>query len=307
MNKKINIAVIGVGHLGQHHARIYNDLDNVNLLGIVDTNEEQLKTICERLNTKGYKSYKDIPEKIDAVSLAVPTKYHYDIALDLLNDGINVLIEKPITETTAQAEELVKKAQEKNLIIQVGHIERFNPAMISLRETLTHPQFIEVHRLAPYKARSTDVGVVLDLMIHDIDIIFSLVNSEIKDIKACGVCVLTNREDIANARLEFENGCVANVTASRISAEELRKIRIFQDDAYISIDYKDQNIKAYTKANDQIIPKEIPTEKKEPLKAELESFVECIINKEKPIVTGEHGKRALEAAVAIVEQIHQKK
>lgn len=307
MNKKVNVAVIGVGHLGQHHARVYTELENANLLGIVDTNEEQLEIVCKRLNTKGYKSYKDIPEKIDAVSLAVPTKYHYDIALSLIADGINVLIEKPITETTAQAEELVKKAMEKNLIIQVGHIERFNPAMISLRETLTHPQFIEVHRLAPYKARSTDVGVVLDLMIHDIDIIFSLVNSEIKNINACGVCVLTDREDIANARIEFENGCVANVTASRISAEEMRKIRIFQDDAYISIDYKDQNIKAYRKENNNIVPQEIPTEKKEPLKAELESFVDCVIHKEEPIVTGEHGKRALEAAVAIVEQIHQKK
>lgn len=299
----LNAGVIGVGHLGKHHARILASLPDVKLAGVADIDLRTAEKIAGKVGCDPFADFRQLLPSVEAVSLATPTPTHHELALEILNAGKHLLIEKPITETPEQAQELVQLARKKNLVLQVGHVERFNPAIRALEKILSDPRFIESHRLAPFQPRGTDVGVVLDLMIHDIDIILHLVRSPLKQIQALGVDVLTPREDIANVRLTFENGCVANLTVSRVSYKEMRKIRIFQQDCYLSLDYKNQDGVMYRRVNGKIIQEAIPLEKEEPLALEIKSFVECVVNQKAPLVSGEQGKRALDVGMEIVRQI----
>lgn len=302
---KIRVGVVGVGHLGQHHARIYSQLSSCKLVGIYDNNSETAQVIAKKVGAKVIGSLEEMASLVDAVSVVVPTIAHRDVAKIFLDLGKDVFIEKPIAETTAQAEELVRLAQEKKCLLQVGHIERFNPVLSYLEKNLTFPKFIEAHRLSPYPGRGTDVSVILDLMIHDIDVILHLVKSPIKSFDAVGVPVLSPSEDIANVRLKFENGCVANITTSRISPEKMRKIRVFSGESYISLDYQNQEGEVYWRENGAIKRDKIPVIKDEPLKLELAAFVEAVKNRSEPKVSGEQGKRALDIAVAIIQQIRE--
>ena len=302
----LDVAVLGVGHLGQHHARIFYSLPQTNLKYVVDADESRGRKIAKKYKAQFFQDYHDMPVDVDAVSIVLPTVLHHEAASFFLNKGKNIFVEKPITKTIDEAVSLVEISREKNLIVQVGHIERFNPILLAVRDKIRNPRFIEIHRLAPYKARSTDIGVVLDLMIHDIDIILTIVNRPVREIRAIGVSVLGEHEDIANARLEFEGGCVANISVSRISMKEMRKIRIFQEKMYLSLDYKDRKGSIYEIEGKKIISQKIPIQKEEPLLLELSDFAECCLSSGKPSVSAEHGKRALSVAVEIVKQINQK-
>jgi predicted dehydrogenase len=305
MERKIKVGVIGVGHLGKEHARIYSQLSNCELIGIYDVNPSTAESIAKKVRSKAFHSIEELAQQIDAVSVVVPTTAHRDVAKIFLNLGKDVFIEKPITETTAQAEELVKLAQEKKCLVQVGHVERFNPVLSYLEKNLQNPKFIEAHRLSPYPGRGTDVSVILDLMIHDLDVILHLVKSPIESFDAVGVPVLSPSEDIANVRLKFKNGCVANITTSRISPEKLRKIRVFSADSYISLDYQNQTGEVFWKENASIKRDKVPVTKDEPLKLELTAFIESVLHRSEPKVSGEQGKRALDIAVAIIDQIRK--
>ncbi len=306
---RLKVAVIGVGHLGQHHARIYNELnDEVELVGIADINEARAKEIAHKNKTKWFTDYRDLLDLgIDAVTIAVPTSDHHKIASEFLNRSVNVLIEKPICCTLEEADDLINIAHKNNVFIQVGHVERFNPAIIKLSKIINDPKFIEVHRLASYNPRGTDVSVVLDLMIHDLDIVLYLVNRKIERIDAVGVEVLTTSDDIANVRINFEGGGVANITSSRISLTEMRKIRIFQPYTYISLDYKAQEGVIYSREDKEIKREKLDLTKGEPLKLEIKSFVESIKTKTTPQVSGNDGRNALAVAIEIANQIQQKK
>ena len=298
-------AVIGVGHLGKIHARIVNENPNVTLAAVVDSVPEAAKEVGELYGVPYFTRVEDVIPLIDAAHVVVPTTMHYEIAKKLLEAGKHVLLEKPMTNTVAQADELLKKAHEKGLVLQVGHVERFNPAIIGIQKVLKKPIFIEVHRLSPFNPRGTEVSVVFDLMIHDIDIILHLVKSEVTEVKAVGVPVLTKTSDIANVRLAFANGCVANVTTSRISAERMRKIRFFQDDAYISLDYVAQNAKIKHRREWQIIEEEIKFSGDQPLQSEIQSFLDSVKGHHDPAVTGEDGRDALRVATMVEEAIQE--
>ncbi|MEM9400346.1 MAG: Gfo/Idh/MocA family oxidoreductase [Verrucomicrobiota bacterium] len=300
---KINVAVIGVGHMGKNHARIYGELDKTELVGVHDVDMSLGKKIAKDYRTHYFTNIEDLITEADAFSIVTPTTFHHEIGKKLLNAGKHLLIEKPITSTTSEAVELVELAAQNGLILQVGHVERFNPVLDALEKRLTHPRFIEAHRLSAYPSRSTDIGVVMDLMIHDLEIILHLVKADIDSIDAVGVPVLSKGEDIANARIRFENGCVANITTSRISPEKMRKIRVFQDDAYLSLDYQAQKGEIYRKAGDKITRDHITIFKDEPLKRQLSSFIECIYLKDEPRVSGAHAARALETAAKICDLI----
>ncbi|MDD5643996.1 MAG: Gfo/Idh/MocA family oxidoreductase [bacterium] len=302
---KIRAGVIGVGHLGQHHARVYSSLDGVELAAIADTSKKRAFEIAQKYGCKAYRDYRKMLAEVDVVSIAVPTTLHYKIAKEVLEQGKDVLIEKPITSEINHARDLLEKAAKRKCIIQVGHIERFNPVIISFQKILTEPKFIEAHRLCKYNPRGTDVSVVLDLMIHDIDIILNMVNSPVDNVEAVGVGVIHKTADIANARMRFGNGCIANLTTSRVSPRNLRKIRIFQPNTYISLDYEKQHGVLYQKKMFRIAKKEIPFERVEPLKTELESFISCVRHRINPVVSGEHGAKALEVAVRIADQIEK--
>ncbi|MBI1871080.1 MAG: Gfo/Idh/MocA family oxidoreductase [Chlamydiae bacterium] len=301
--KTLKVAVVGVGYLGKEHARIYSQLSSVELIGLVDIDFEKVSKIAHRYGTQAYPNCEALPPGIDLVSVAVPTVEHFHVADTLLEKGVHVLVEKPIAQTIEQASRLVEKARAKGLVFQVGHIERYNPAFKALEGILDKPRFIECHRLSPFPERGTDVGVVLDLMIHDIEAVLHLVRSPLKEIRAVGVPVLSPYEDIANARLEFENGCIANLTTSRISIEKMRKIRVFQANAYISLDYFKQEGKIYHKEGQKITCQPIPFEKAEPLQLEIASFVDCVKHQKNPLVSGEHGKQALEVAMEVLKMI----
>ena len=300
------MAVVGVGHVGSLHAKIYRQIQNCLLVGVCDTDKPRLNEVASSLGVAGYADYQQLFDKIDAVSIATPTELHYKIAYRFLNHNIHTLIEKPFTANLKEADALIKIAKINRLILQVGHIERFNSAFSATKKLIQDPKFIECHRLSPFLKRSLDIGVVLDLMIHDIDIVLGLVNSTIKKIEAVGVPVLTKFEDIANSRITFKNGCVANLTCSRVSDEWLRKIRIFQKDAYISLDYKEARACVYKKSGRQITKEELPIEKEEPLRKELESFLECISQHKEPIVSGKLAREALKVALEIQNQIWRK-
>lgn len=301
--KKLRVGVVGVGHIGANHARIYGALPTAEFVSIFDINEKRAKEIAGKFNLRPAKSLDEFAATIDAASVATPTNTHFEIARDLLERGKHLLIEKPITEQTSEARELAQIAAEKKLVLQVGHVERFNPVLGALEQLLTRPRFIEAHRLSPYPNRSTDIGVVLDLMIHDLEIILHLVRSEVINIDAVGVPVLSRGEDIANARLRFANGCIANITSSRISPERMRKIRVFQEDAYLSLDYQSQSGEIYRRIEGQIAREAVALEKDEPLRQQLAAFVDCAITGGEPKVSGSHAAAALELAVEITNRI----
>lgn len=301
--KKVKVAVIGVGHMGTNHARVYSEIKNAELVGVYDINKDICRKIAQLRGVKAFSSMDEAIEDADAMSIVTPTSCHFEVASKCLQAGKHLLVEKPFTSDTKQAMKLVNMAKENDAILQVGHVERFNPVLAALEERLTRPVFIEAHRLSPYPGRSTDIGVVMDMMIHDIEIILHLVKSPIKSIDAVGVAVLSQAEDIANARIRFESGCVANITTSRISQDKMRKIRVFQDDAYLSLDYQKQSGEIYRKNGTQITRKSIPVMKDEPLKKQLESFLECIQTQCDPAVSGTHASEALKVAAVIIEEI----
>jgi len=302
---KIKVGVIGVSNLGQHHARIYADMEGVELAGICDTDAKRAKEFARKYKTTAFSDYMEMFGVVNCASVVVPTDFHYHVAKDCLQNGISVLIEKPMTKFVGEAEDLLAIAKGKGLTIQVGHIERFNAAVRALDEIPGNVRFIECHRLGPFKKRALDVGVVLDLMIHDIDIILALVRSEIISIDAVGVNILTGHEDLANVRIRFKNGAVANLTASRVTDKEMRKIRLFKDDCYISLDYIKQESVIYRKINNRITGKLINIKKEEPLKKELEAFISCLKTGERPLVSGEEGRDALKIALQIENAIKE--
>lgn len=308
---KLRAAVIGVGYLGRFHAQKYQQHPGVDLVAVVDADLARAQEVATEVDTKAFQDHRDILGRVDLVSIAVPTQYHFAVAKDVLNSGCHVLLEKPITSTVEEAEKLIELAKQHHLILQVGHLERFNPAVLALKGVLHNPQFIESHRLASFKPRGTDVNVVLDLMIHDIDILLSMIPHPLKTINAVGVPVLSNEVDIANARLQFANGCVANVTASRVSLAPMRKVRIFQKDAYISIDYQQRKISIYRKNQGENLIPGLPNvqmeqktfEQGDVLRDEIEAFVVAVRDGSKPVVTGEDGKFALEVALQISKKL----
>ncbi|MDP2905828.1 MAG: Gfo/Idh/MocA family oxidoreductase [Candidatus Omnitrophota bacterium] len=304
---KLKVAVVGVGRLGSIHARIYKENPNCQLVAVCDADPTRLQEVASNFGVSGYSDYTQILGKVDALSVAAPTNLHHKIALFFLKHGIPVLVEKPFTSNLKEADELIKVAAAGNTVLQVGHIERFNSAFSATLKIIKEPKFIECHRLSPFPNRSLDVGAVLDIMIHDIDIILGLVRAKIKKIESVGVSVLTQYEDIANARITFVDGCVANLTASRVSDEVMRKIRIFQENTYISLDYKDAKACVYTKEGLTIKKTDLPIEKVEPLKKELESFLECAATGAQPLVSGETARDALAVAIEIRDQIWNKK
>jgi predicted dehydrogenase len=310
---KVRVGVVGVGHLGQHHARNYSEIEECELVGVVDLDHRTATRIAGNLRTQAFFDYHVLLDQVDAVSIVVPTVSHYEVAKAFLEAGVHVMVEKPITSTVAEARALSELAKAQKRVLQVGHIERFNVAVIKLQEVLTQPRFIESHRLGPYDPRVRDVGVVLDLMIHDIDIILQLVRSPIVSIDAVGVPILSQREDIANARIKFENGCTANLTVSRVTPTRMRKIRIFQPSTYVSVDYQKQSMEVYQREEirgaesgepaAQIRRRRLRLKKQEPLKLELIHFLQCVREGATPAVTGEHGTNALEVAIQVVELI----
>jgi predicted dehydrogenase len=311
--KKLKCAVIGTGYLGKFHAEKYAVLPDCELVAVVDIDEVAAQTVASQHGVAALMDYHALLGKVDAVSIVVPTTLHHSVAKDFLNAGAHVLVEKPITVTVEEADELIVLAQAKNLVLQVGHLERFNPAVLGL-DNEEKPLFIESHRLSPFNPRANDVSVVLDLMIHDIDIILALVDSEIERIDASGTPVLTQGTDIANVRLLFKNGCVANVTASRISMKTERKMRLFRPSSYVSVDFQNRVLTKHRTGSKEMFPgiPEIETEESvfessDALMAEIKHFVNCIHTGENPLVSGAAGRRALATAIKISELLNEKK
>lgn len=324
--------MIGVGHLGKEHARVYAEMPGVDLYGVVDVQSKQAEKIAQLYNTRYFTNYKEVINNVAAVSIVVPTKYHYAIAKEFLQQGVHVMIEKPMTGTVSEARELIDISEKKKLVLQAGYIERFNPTIVAIKKLSIKPKFIECHRLSPFTFRSADIGVVLDLMIHDIDIILHITGSKVKKFDAVGVNVISDKEDIANVRIQFENGCVANITASRVSLTPMRKMRLFSEDSYISIDYQKKDALIYKKSpkltlkslnisemdistiadlksyvfGDLLKIERVNMDDYEPLKKELESFVDCVVEQKKPVVSGEEGLKAIEVANDIVCEIEKK-
>ena len=329
--QRLKVAVVGVGHLGKEHARVYAELPGVELYGVVDIQGKQAEKIAQQYNTRHFSNYKEVIDKVTAVSIAVPTKSHYAIAKEFLQQGVHVMIEKPMTGTVSEARELIGISKEKKIVLQAGYIERFNPAIVAIKKLSINPRFIECHRLSPFTFRSADIGVVLDLMIHDIDIILHITGSKVKKFDAVGVNVISDKEDIANVRVQFENGCVANITASRVSLTPMRKMRLFSEDSYISIDYQKKEALIYKKSpkltlkslnisemdvstiadlrsyvfGDLLKIEHIKMDDYEPLKKELESFVDCIVGHKEPVVSGAEGLKAIEVANDIMCEIEK--
>ena len=304
----LRVAVIGVGHLGRHHARILSTLEGVQLVAVVDTAPDRAADVAAASGTRALTDCRELMGQVDAVTVAVPTELHRDVALPFLERGIAVLVEKPMARSMAEADELVEAARASGATLGVGHTERYNPAVSAVMPLVTSPRFIEVHRLGVFPDRSLDIDVVFDLMIHDLDIVLALVGSDVESIEAVGVPVLTPRYDIANARLRFSSGCIANVTASRISRERVRKIRFFQPDAYISIDYAAQEVEGWRLvrrdgARPSIEGGPLPVERDEPLRRELADFVRATRSKTAPLVDGHAGRRALQLATRIAEKM----
>ena len=335
MATRVRVAVLGVGSLGRQHARIYAEMHRhgvVELVGVYDTDDALAKAIAAKHGTVALDSVEDAAGAADALSIVTPTVTHHALAKPLLEQGKHLLVEKPMTDDTDRAAELVRLAKRHDCVLQVGHIERFNPVFQYLREAAREPRFIESHRLSPFPARSMDIGVVLDLMIHDLDIVLAFVRSPVEQVDAAGVRVLSDSEDIANARLRFANGCVANLTVSRVSPESLRKIRVFSGGdapSYVSLDYREQKGYHYRLARDdeaessllrklvagrdsaivsqfggrRVVREPVPIQRDEPLKVELESFVRCVAEKQEPLVSGESARQAIELALEITSQI----
>lgn len=308
---QLRVAVIGVGHLGEYHVQKYKAMPNVKLMGVADNNPERLQEIAERYDVRPFERCKDLLGMVDAVSLVVPTEMHYEVAKDVLAKGIHLLIEKPITYEIEPADTMIRMAKEKGLVFQVGLVERFNPAVVKMESLLNQPVFLESHRMNQFTPRGLDVDVVLDLMIHDLDIILHNVPSEVKEVHAVGMRVITGKTDIANARIVFENGVVANLTASRVSSQTLRKIRVFQPDAYLSVnclkrkisiirlDVEYQDLNDFPPLTHEVI--EFPN--RDPLADEISSFVNAVIKGREPVVSGDDGRKALSVALGIIRLI----
>ena len=304
----LRVAVVGVGHLGKHHARILSTLPGAKLVAVVDKLADRAAEIAATTGSAAFTDSSEVMDKVDAVSVAVPTELHRDIALPFLERGISVLVEKPMARSLVEADELIAAARASGATLVVGHTERYNPAVAKAMQLVTSPRFIEVHRLGVFPERSLDIDVVFDLMIHDLDVILSMVRSEVTSVEAVGVPVLTPKYDIANARLRFASGCIANITASRISKDRVRKIRFFQPDAYLSIDYAAQEVEGWRLVKrDGTKPRieggAIPVERDEPLRRELADFVGAIRERRAPVVDGAAGRRALELATRIAEKM----
>jgi len=310
MADKIKTAVIGVGHLGQAHARVHASLEQAELVAVCDINEAQGRAIAERHSTRFIRDYRELLGRVEAVSVATPTVNHHEAASAFLEAGVHVLVEKPIARTLDEADEMIRLAESRRLVLQAGHIERFNPAFVALRQRIERPRFFEAHRMGVFTPRSLDIDVVMDLMVHELDIIASLVESEVVKLDAVGIPILTPKIDLANARLEFANGCVANITASRVAGEQLRKLRVFQPNEYYSLDYAEQQV-AMLKltppkaagALPEIAAEGLRIEKREPLLAEIESFVTAVQSRTAPAVSGAEGRRALALALDVLEKI----
>ncbi|MCK4496463.1 MAG: Gfo/Idh/MocA family oxidoreductase [Candidatus Aminicenantes bacterium] len=299
---KVRVGIIGVGYLGTQHARILSYLEEAELKGVADIDLKKAMVIGNRHRVKYYENFEDMLDEIDVGIVAAPTSEHFSIATKLLSEGKSVLLEKPITETVQQAEELVVAANKNGLILQIGHLERFNPAVEAIENIISEPKFIEVQRLGSFSARSLDIDVVLDLMIHDLDIILALIKDEVKVIRSSGIHVLSNKIDIANARLEFASGCVATLTASRVHQGKVRKLRIFEATSYYSIDYIDQEVKVFPLNGRQTDIKTLKIKKEEPLKKELKNFFRCIRDGKIRKVSGEEGLRALKLAYSVLNE-----
>lgn len=307
---RLRAAVIGVGYFGSRHVEKWSAMDDVELAYVVDADAELARRTARRLGCAAAQDYREVVGKVDVASVATPTHSHFEVAHALLSAGIHVLVEKPLTRTIEEADALVAAAEAKGLELRVGHLERFNPALVAVRDRIVAPRFMECHRLAPFKPRSTDVDVVLDLMIHDLDIILSLVDAPVTEVRANGVPVLTASVDIANARVEFADGCVANLTASRVSSKSMRKLRVFAADAYVSIDFEAREcavVRKLAEAGRDGMPKLDHALKRFPagdsLEAELRAFAEAARGRGAPGATGREGRRALELAAAVSHQI----
>ena len=311
---KIKVCVIGVGHLGEYHVQKYKGLPAVELVGIVDTNLDRANEIGQRYNTPVYRSHEEILKEVDAASLAVPTLVHFEVAKDILSEGIHLLIEKPITYKLEPADTLLKIADERGLILQVGLVERFNPVVIKMMSLLKNPVFIEAHRMNIFTPRGTDTDVVLDLMIHELDIILTMIPSEVKELHAVGMSVVTGMTDIANTRMVFENGVVANISTSRVSHKNIRKIRVYQPDLYMEADCLKRSINVTRLDNGkgelanllELKPDIFEYPNSDPLADEITSFVDAITNGSKPIVSGNDGRKALKLSLDIINQIKGK-
>src|SRR5579863_4968889 len=310
--RKVTAAVIGVGYLGRFHAQKYAQAQQCELVGVVDARQEAREAVAAEVGTRALADYRELLGAVEAVSVVTPTPAHFSIARDFLESGAHVLVEKPITETPDEARELIAIAGRCGRILQVGHLERFNSAILAAEPYLRAPRFVECHRLAPYRERGTDVNVVLDLMIHDIDIVQTIVGAPVKTIDAVGTPVFSDDIDIANARITFTNGCVVNATASRVSLKTERKMRIFEDDAYLSLDLQQKILTVIRKQDAPVdearLPVTIEEQSFEPgdaLQAEIDSFLACIRDGRPPVVTGEAGLMALETAISITEQVHR--
>ena len=311
MTKNTRLAVIGVGYLGSLHAEKYSAIEEADLVGVVDTDARRAEEIAAKFHTRAYKSPADLDGLVDAVSIVTPTNDHQKIGIDQLSKGVDVLIEKPITMDTDEARSLIRVGAKSGAIIQVGHLERFNGAVMALNGRVSNPRFIESNRLSPFPNRSTDVDVILDLMIHDIDIILNLVDSEVAEVNAVGIPVITSKVDVASAHIRFKNGCLANITASRVSNNRLREMHIFQTDTCISIDYARQHISigrvipGAGVEGPRMVNEEIEIEKKDSLMEELKAFIKCSAAKERPLVSGAEGLKALQVATMVQKAIER--
>ncbi|MFN8001155.1 MAG: Gfo/Idh/MocA family oxidoreductase [Acidobacteriota bacterium] len=310
MSEKLRTAVIGVGHLGKEHARIYHSLESAELVAVCDTNETQGRAIAERFGVRYVPDFRDLLGEVAAVSVATPTVAHHEVTCACLEAGVSVLVEKPIAHTLAEADAMIALAERQELVLQVGHIERFNPAFRALQQEIRRPLFFEAHRMGIFSPRSLDIDVVMDLMVHELDIIATLVNSEVVKLEAVGIPILTPKVDLANARLEFANGCIANITASRVSGERLRKLRVFQPHEYYSLDYAEQQVvmcKLLPPKSTGVLPEisagGLEITKREPLLAEIEAFVSAVQDRTTPPVTGAEGRRALALALEVLDKI----
>jgi len=308
----LRTAVIGVGSLGQHHARNYAEIaasNETEFVGVCDSNEENARAVAEKNNCDYYTDWRELTDKVDAVSIVTPTETHAEIACAFLERGVNVLVEKPIARTLEEADLIIEAAENSGAKLMVGHLERFNPAMVALRPHVSQPLYFEIHRVSPFPNRSLDVDVVLDVMIHDLDAIQWLVDSKVSEIRAVGIPVISDKVDAANARIEFENGAVANITASRIGTEKIRKTRFYQTNGYVVLDYATKFASVTSLAPNAIHPllginvNRLEIEDVEPLRAEIEAFLDCVINDKTPPITAADGRRALELALGVLEKI----
>jgi predicted dehydrogenase len=302
---KTRVGIIGTGSLGRIHARILTEMPEATVAGFVDPRDDAASEVTSALNIRRFDSVAALAHEIDACVVATPTSSHLDVARELLESGVDVMVEKPIAATTADAQTLIDTAKQHGRVLQVGHVERYNPAITAAADHLGAVRYFEAERLGVFVARSLDVDVLLDLMIHDINLVLSLLRQEVVDIRAVGVPVLTGKVDLANVRLDLANGAVANLTASRVSQDRIRKVRFFGSDSYISVDTKEQEVKGYKLAERAIRPLEITVEKKEPLRAELEAFLACVRDRSRPIVAGEDGLAAVDLAMRVAAAIDE--